>query len=175
MTANKPGPKKPLISKKLAHEIFLGGSVVLLMGSFAIGWITSTDGKEIMQPVVYDPFKAVLAIFLLDMGLLAGRRLGDFRAVGPMLILFGVVMPPVGAVFGLLAGHMIGLSVGGVTLFAVLAASASYIVVPAAMRLSLPKANPSIYVTLALAVTFPFNLVVGIPLYFAAAKYLAGF
>lgn len=170
--AGAKSSKTPLVSKKLAHEIFLGGSIVLLMGSFVIGWITGSEGMEIMAPAISVPFKAVLSVFLLDMGLLAGRRLGDFGAVGPKLILFGVIMPPIGALFGLAAGYFLGLSVGGIMIFAVLSASASYIVVPAAMRLSLPKANPAIYVTLSLAVTFPFNLIVGIPLYFAAAEFL---
>lgn len=163
-------PRKPVMSKKVAHEVFLSGSIVLLVGSFMIGWITGSDGMSIMAPVVQEPFKAVLAVFLLDMGLLVGRRLGDIGAVGRSLVAFGIIMPLIGATFGLAFGYLTGLSVGGTTLFAVLAASASYIVVPAAMRISLPKANPAFYVTLSLGVTFPFNLVIGIPLYFEVAQ-----
>ena len=162
--------RAPLFSKEVAREVFLSGSVVLLVGSFAIGWITGDKGMTVMAPAIVDPFKAVLAVFLLDMGLLVGRRLRDFRAVGWSVVAFGLYMPLIGGMIGLLAARVIGLSLGGMTLVAVLAASASYIVVPAAMRISLPQANPSIYVTLTLAVTFPFNLIVGIPLYHAAAQ-----
>lgn len=165
--------RAPLFSRVVAREVFLSGSVVLLVGSLAIGWITGEKGMTAMAPAIVDPFKAVLAVFLLDMGLLVGRRLRDFRAVGWPVVAFGLYMPLIGAPVGLLAAHAIGLSEGGMTLVAVLAASASYIVVPAAMRLSLPQANPTIYVTLSLAVTFPFNLIVGIPLYHAAAQLIA--
>ena len=174
--ANTAGPKAqraPLLSREVAREVFLSGGVVLLGGSFAIGWITGAQGMAIMAPAIADPFKAVLAVFLLDMGLLVGRRLRDFRAVGWPVVAFGIYMPLIGAVIGLLAARAIGLSLGGMTLVAVLAASASYIVVPAAMRLSLPQANPSIYIPLSLAITFPFNLIVGIPFYHAGAQWLA--
>ena len=163
----------PIMSKEVAREVFLSGGVVLLVGSFAIGWITGEEGMAVMAPAVVDPFKAILAVFLLDMGLLVGRRLREFSAMGWPLVAFGVYMPLIGALIGLMTGQLLGLSVGGVTLVAVLAASASYIVVPAAMRISLPQANPAIYVTLSLAVTFPFNLLAGIPLYYAAAQWMA--
>lgn len=163
--------KKPLMSGKLAHEVFLSGSIVLLMGAFIIGWITGESGMQTMSPMVEVPFKAVLAVFLLDMGLLVGRRIGDFSAVGLPLVAFGIIMPLIGSVLGLVSAALLGMSPGSGMLLIVLAASASYIVVPAAMRLSLPKANPAIYVTLSLGVTFPFNLIVGIPLYFAMANY----
>lgn len=162
--------KKPLMSRELAHEVFLSGSIVLLMGAFVIGWTTGTDGMEIMSPMVEVPFKAVLAVFLLDMGLLVGRRIGDFKAVGLPLVAFGIIMPLIGAAMGLGTAVLLGMPLGSGLLLMVLAGSASYIVVPAAMRLSLPKANPAIYVTLSLAVTFPFNLLIGIPLYFAVAQ-----
>lgn len=171
----KPAPNdggKPIVSRQLLRQVLLCGSVVLLVGSFVIGWVTGQEGMEIMSPIVLDPFKAVLAVFLLDMGLLVGRRLDEFGKMGMALVLFGIGMPLIGASIGLIAAFAIGLSIGGMTLVAVLAGSASYIVVPAAMRLSLPEANPAIYVTLSLAVTFPFNLVIGIPLYHAAATLL---
>ncbi len=163
---------RPLLSPETMREVLLSGSVVLLLGSFAIGWVTGAEGLKTMAPIVVDPFKAVLAVFLLDIGLLVGPRLGDFRRVGLPVAAFGLYMPLVGATVGLLAGSLIGLSAGGMTLVAVLSASASYIVVPAAMRLSLPQANPAIYVTLSLCVTFPFNLLLGIPLYSLAAQWL---
>jgi len=164
------GNHKSVFSRQVLRQVFLCGSVVLLVGSFMIGWTTGDSGMQIMAPLVKDPFQAVLAIFLLDMGLLVGKRLGDFGQVGKQLVLFGIYMPLIGAAIGMAAATAIGLSVGGITLVAVLAASASYIVVPAAMRLSLPQANPAIYVTLSLAVTFPFNLAFGIPLYHAIAS-----
>lgn len=172
MAADRPQDRRPLFSKQLASEVFLSGSVVLLGGSLLIGWATGDKGMEIMAPGIADPFKAVLAVFLLDMGLLVGRRLQDFGAARWPVIAFGLYMPLIGATFGLLGAYAVGLSLGGMTLVAVLAASASYIVVPAAMRVSLPEANPAIYVPLSIAVTFPFNLIVGIPLYHAAAQWL---
>lgn len=172
-TGERSAQRPPLLSRDVAREVFLSGSVVLLVGSFLIGWTTGEPGLTMMAPAIVDPFKAVLAVFLLDMGLLVGRRLNDFRAVGWPVVAFGLYMPVIGGTIGLLAAHAIGLSEGGMTLVAVLAASASYIVVPAAMRLALPKANPAIYVTLSLAVTFPFNLIVGIPLFNAAARLIA--
>ncbi|MBA4072539.1 MAG: sodium-dependent bicarbonate transport family permease [Gemmatimonas sp.] len=173
VAAGSTAPRSaPFFSREVAREVFLSGGVVLLGGSFAIGWITGDKGMVVMAPAIVDPFKAVLAVFLLDMGLLVGRRLHDFGAVGWPLVAFGIYMPLIGALIGLLAAHAIHLSLGGMTLVAVLAASASYIVVPAAMRLSLPQANPAIYVPLSLAVTFPFNLIVGIPLYYAVAQWI---
>jgi len=163
----------PLLSGEVIREVFLSGGVVLLAGSFAIAMATGERGLAMMAPAIGEPFSALLAVFLLDMGLLVGRRLREFRAVGWPVIAFGLYMPLIGATVGLLVARAIGLSEGGMTLVAVLAASASYIVVPAAMRLSLPQANPAIYVPLSLAVTFPFNLIAGIPLYHAAAQWLA--
>lgn len=167
------GARQPLLSAEVAREVFLSGGVVLLAGSFVIGLATGDRGMAMMAPVVREPFQGVLALFLLDMGLLVGRRVREFGAVGPRVMAFGLYMPLLGAAIGTLAAAALGLSEGGITLVAVLAASASYIVVPAAMRLSLPQANPSIYVTLSLAVTFPFNLILGIPLYHAAAQFVA--
>jgi hypothetical protein len=164
------GESQSVISPQVLRQVFLCGSVVLLAGSFIIGWTTADAGMKVMAPLLKEPFQAVLAIFLLDMGLLVGRRLGDFGKVGKQLALFGIYMPLIGAGIGIAAAYAVGLSVGGITLVGVLSASASYIVVPAAMRLSLPQANPAIYVTLSLAITFPFNLAFGIPLYHAVAR-----
>lgn len=159
----------------LMREILLNGSIVLLVGSFLIGWVTGAEGMDRIAPFIVAPFQGVLCLFLLDMGLVAGRGLRSARAVlTPGLLLFGVVMPPIGAVLGLGAGQMLGLSTGGVVLFMTLCASASYIAVPAAMRVALPEANPSVYLTLSLGVTFPFNLTLGIPLYLAVASAVTG-
>lgn len=154
----------------LWREILLNGSIVLLVGSFLIGLITGADGMARIESFVVSPFQGVLCLFLLDMGLVAGRGLRGARGVlGFGAVLFGVLMPLIGAAAGLGVGLMLGLSAGGLSLLMTLAASASYIAVPAAMRVALPDANPSIYLTLSLGVTFPFNLVVGIPLYVAVA------
>ncbi|MGC9419645.1 MAG: sodium-dependent bicarbonate transport family permease [Rhodovulum sp.] len=159
----------------LWREILLNGSIVLLLGAFAIGWITGPAGLAEIESFIVSPFKGVLCLFLLDMGLVAGRNLRDSRGViTPGLLAFGVLMPPIGALFGLILGLGLGLSLGGVVLMMTLAASASYIAVPAAMRVALPDANPSIYLTLSLGITFPFNLTLGIPLYLAAARLVTG-
>jgi len=160
--------------RELVHEILANGSVVLLLGSFAIGMLTGSDGMRRLEPVVASGFQGLLCFFLLDMGLLVARRFAGFATMGGGLLAFGVLMPLLGASAGLAAGWLLGLSVGGTALFATLAASASYIAVPAAMRLALPRANPSLSLSLALGITFPFNLVVGIPLYVAAAGRLVG-
>lgn len=159
----------------LIREILLNGSIVLLVGSFLIGFVTGADGMALVSAFIVAPFQGVLCLFLLDMGLVAGRGLRQARdALRPPLLLFGVIMPPIGAAFGLAAGLILGLSPGGVALFMTLAASASYIAVPAAMRVALPEANPSIYLTLSLGVTFPFNLTIGIPAYLAVASAVTG-
>ncbi len=159
----------------LWREILLNGSIVLLVGSFFIGWATGEEGLAEISSFIVAPFKGVLCLFLLDMGLVAGRGLrGGSGVLKPGVLAFGVMMPVIGSMFGLAAGLLLGLSAGGVALFMVLSASASYIAVPAAMRVALPEANPSIYLTLSLGVTFPFNLTLGIPLYVAIASAMTG-
>ena len=163
------------VDTDLWREILLNGSIVLLVGSFVIGLVTGADGLARIESFIVSPFQGVLCLFLLDMGLVAGRGLRTSgRVLGAGAILFGVLMPLIGAAAGLLMGAGLGLSVGGVALLMTLAASASYIAVPAAMRVALPEANPSIYLTLSLGVTFPFNLTVGIPLYVALASAVMG-
>lgn len=160
---------------ELLREILLNGSIVLLVGAFVIGAITGEKGLAEISSFIVSPFKGVLCLFLLDMGLIAGRGLRSMRGVlGIGAIAFAIVMPLIGAVIGLGAGMLIGLSLGGIVLLMILSASASYIAVPAAMRVALPEANPSVYLTLSLGVTFPFNLTLGIPLYLAAAQFVTG-
>lgn len=160
---------------ELMREILLNGSIVLLVGSFAIGIATGDKGLTEIAPFIVAPFKGVLCLFLLDMGLVAGRGLRQSKGVlGLGAVVFGIVMPLAGSVIGLGMGMAIGLSTGGIVLLMVLAASASYIAVPAAMRVALPEANPAIYLTLSLGVTFPFNLTLGIPLYVALATLMTG-
>jgi hypothetical protein len=156
------------------REVFLNGSVVLLSGAFIIGAVTGETGMATVAPFIDAPFKGVLCFFLLDMGLIAANRLRGTKTLTAGLVGFGILMPLIGGALGLAAGAAIGLSLGGVTLMGVLAASASYIAVPAAMRLALPEANPAVYLTVSLAITFPFNLTIGIPLYLSAARLLTG-
>jgi uncharacterized protein len=156
----------------LAHEIFLGKSVVLLVGGLLIGWFAGPQGIDPMRGLFFDLFKGVLALFLLEMGLVAASRVADLKRAGPFLIVFGIVTPMVFSVIGAALGHLIGLSLGGTTLLAILAASASYIAAPAALRIALPEANPTLSIGAALGITFPFNLTLGIPLYFEIAKRL---
>ena len=142
--------------------------------ALVIGWLTGEAGVSAVGGVLIAPFQGILALFLLDMGLLVVRRLRETRAMRWGLVAFGLAMPLVGAAVGLALAAALGLSAPDGFLLAVLAGSASYIAVPAALRVALPEANPSIYVTLSLAVTFPFNIVLGIPLYYAAARLVLG-
>lgn len=150
----------------LLHDAFTNGSVMLLLGSMLIGAISSPSGMEKLKPFMDEIFMGVLCIFLFEMGMEAARRIREFRKVGTVLVIFGLVMPLIGGLAGVAVGYYaLGLSIGGITLVGVLGASASYIAVPPAMRLAVPEANPSFYLTLSLGITFPFNIVVGIPLY----------
>lgn len=159
----------------LAREAFTNGSILLLFVSMFIGYVVSEPSYKKIEPFFEGIFMGALCIFLCDMGMEAGKRISEFKSVGLFLVCFGVVMPIIGATFGMLIGHyLLQYSVGGVTLVTVLAASCSYIAVPPAMRLAIPEANPSFYLTLSLGVTFPFNIVIGVPTYYAIAKYLAG-
>ena len=160
---------------RLWHEILLNGSIVLLIGSFLIGAVTGEAGMAKIEPMVVTAFQGILCLFLLDMGLVAGRGLRASRGgLGVGVVAGGVVMPVVGAAAGLAVALLVGLSPGGTALMMTLAASASYIAVPAAMRVALPEANPSVSLTLALGITFPFNLTFGIPAYVAVAQAIGG-
>jgi uncharacterized protein len=158
---------------EVLHEAFLNGSVLLLIGSVIIGLLTGSDGwSKVHLFVEKDIFYGALMFFLLDMGLVAARRIQDLRQTGMFLIGFAVLMPIANALIGIVLAHTIGMGQGDSLLFAVLCASASYIAVPAAMRMTVPEANPSLYVSMALAITFPFNIIVGIPIYLQAIKIL---
>jgi uncharacterized protein len=156
----------------LLHEVMLGKSIVLLVGGLLIGWAAGPQGLAPMEPFFGGLFKGVLCLFLLEMGLVASAQLGSVRKSGLFLVGFGICMPLVAGVLGAVLGLVIGLSPGGTALLAVLAASASYIAAPAAMRIAVPEANPALSITAALAVTFPFNLLLGIPLYTRLAEWL---
>ena len=154
------------------HEALLGRSIFLLVGGLVVGALCGPAGMSRVEPFFVAPFQGVLALFLLDMGTVAGRRLNDLRKVGPFLLAFGVGVPLLNGLLGAAVGRLIGLELGGATLLATLTASASYIAAPAAIRMALPEANPTLYLTSSLAVTFPFNITFGIPIYFALARWL---
>jgi uncharacterized protein len=156
------------------REVFFGKSLFLLFGGLAIGWLLGAEGLAPLDRLYVDLFKGVLSLFLLEMGLVAARQLDGLRRFGPFLAGFAVVMPLVSAALGLALGLLLGLSAGGLTLLATLAASASYIAAPAAMRIAVPAANPALSLGASLGVTFPFNLLLGIPLYYQAASWLRG-
>lgn len=158
----------------VVHEALFGRSIYLLLGALLVGALSGPAGMPAVEPFFVTPFQGILALFLLEMGTVAGRRLGDLRKVGPFLLAFGVVMPLLHGVLGVWLGQWAGLSLGGATLLGALAASASYIAAPAAIRVSLPDANPTLYLTSALAITFPFNIALGIPVYFEVARRLFG-
>jgi len=160
--------------KSLGHEAFLGKGVTLLLGGMAIGWAAGPQGLAPISGLYFDLFKAVLALFLLEMGLIVSRQVGELKRRGLSLIAFGLGMPLLSAGLGLGTGLLLGLSVGGVTMLATLAASASYIAVPAAMRIAVPEANPAVSLAGALGVTFPFNILLGIPLYHWLASQFTG-
>ena len=168
------GRAKRQMSKDFLREIVLNGSIVALLGAFAVGCITGERGMTSLRPFLLDAFAGFLCIFLLDMGLIAGRGLRDgWRSLSVPVAAFAWVMPLVGAALAAALAWLIGLRAGSTAVLMTLGASASYIAVPAAMRLALPAANPAIALTLSLGLTFPFNLTVGIPLYIAVAQIIA--
>jgi hypothetical protein len=162
----------PVRWRELAHDVFLGKSVLLLAGGLAIGAFMGEAGTASIKPVFIDLFKGVLALFLLELGWVAAGRLSEFRRHGLGLFVFALAAPVALAWLGILAAWALGLSLGGMTIMGVLAASASYIAAPTAMRIALPEANAALSITAALGITFPFNLVVGIPLYYRFAQML---
>lgn len=158
----------------LAHEAFLGKGVTLLLGGMAVGWIAGPEGLAPIKGLFYDLFKGALALFLLEMGLIVAQQAGELRRRGAFIVVFGLAAPPVSALIGLACAWIMGLSAGGAALLATLAASASYIAVPATMRLAVPEANPGLSLAAVLGVTFPFNILAGIPLYYWLASKLTG-
>ncbi len=169
-TGEQAPTKRPV--KEILHELLTSRSMILLVGGLVIGTAVGETGWKPVQPVFEGLFKGLLAIFLLEMGLAAGSRLGDLKKAGFFLLGFGILMPLVHGTLGAYLGSLAGLSVGGCTVLATMAASASYIAAPPAVRMTLPEANPTYYLTAALAITFPFNLLAGIPIYFEISKRL---
>jgi hypothetical protein len=154
-----------LQTRTVLREVFLNQGVLLLVGALLIGWWAGAARSASVMPLFTGMFQGVLALFLLYMGLVAAGKLGTLKQHGNFIASFAVVMPLIGATLGAVLGHGIGLSLGGSVLLATLGASASYIAVPAAMAVAIPTANSSLSITASLAVTFPFNVIVGIPLY----------
>jgi len=168
------GGKREQSGGELLHEVIFNASVVLLLGAFAIGMIGGADGIAKVSPFFEAGFNGVLCLFLLDMGLIAARRIMDSRALTARLVVIAIGLPLINGVLGAVLGTAIGLDVGSAAAFGVLCASASYIAVPAAMRLALPEADPGIYLTMSLSISFPFNVLVNIGLISATASTLAG-
>jgi hypothetical protein len=157
----------------LLHEVLTGRTMFLLVGGLIIGSVIGTKNWQTIAPL-FDPtggvFKGLLCIFLLEMGISAASRMGELKHVGLFLVGFGVSIPVIHALLAIPLGHLAGLSLGGTAILATMAASASYIAAPPAVKASLPAANPAYYLTLAMAITFPFNIVIGIPLYFTLTE-----
>jgi uncharacterized protein len=156
----------------LLHDVVFGKSVLLLLGGIAIGAVAGEQGTAPIKAVFIDPFKGVLALFLLELGLVAGGRLTEIKRYGWQVVVIGILVPMGLAVLGALMGVLLGLSVGGVAIMATLAASASYIAAPTAMRIAVPEANAGLSITISLGIVFPFNVIIGIPLYIWLAQQL---
>ena len=159
------GKKDKVKLKGVLHHSLTNGSVLLIMGSLVIGFLASDQHARGIEPFTTDIFKGFLAVFLLDMGITSGKKLGDFLKKGWFAFLFAIIIPLINGCTVAALSSTFTDSIGNRFLFAILAASASYIAVPAAMRLAAPKANPSLYLPMALAITFPFNITLGMPLY----------
>lgn len=158
---------------EVVREVLCGRTMMLLVGGMLVGFLIRDRGYEPVRPFFETGFKGALTLFLLEMGLIAGAKLGDLKQVGLFLLGFGIVLPILHGTVGVLLAHWAGLGIGGATVLGTMAASASYIAAPPAVRMAMPEANPTYSLTAALAVTFPFNLIAGIPLYFEVASRLA--
>ena len=168
----KTGTGRPM--RETLHEVLTGRTMVLLVGGLIVGVLMGEKQWQAVQPFFEGGFKGALTLFLLEMGIVAADRIGDLRKVGGFLVAFGILMPLAHGALGVALGTWAGLSAGGSTILGAMAASASYIAAPPAARMNLPTANPTYYLTAALAITFPFNVVAGIPIYYALARMLNG-
>jgi len=154
------------------HEVLAGRSILLLAGGLIIGWITGPSGFESISPFFQSGFQGALALFLLEMGIITARRLEGLKEIGGFLIMFGIAVPLLHGFLAILLGSFAGLSVAGSAILGAMVSSASYIAAPAAVRIALPEANPTLYLTASLGITFPFNITFGIPIYFAIAEWI---
>jgi len=167
-----PSPDSHASTRALLHDAFLNGSVFLLLASLAIGLASGEQGRNALRPFTDALFPGILCLFLLDMGMVAARRLADLRKAGVFLVGFALLAPLASAAAAIALSRLAGLGAGDALLLTVLCASASYIAVPAAMRIAVPEANPGLFLPLAIGVTFPFNVAVGIPLYLELLRWL---
>jgi hypothetical protein len=170
LLARRGGDTPSASPSGLWHEVLLNASVVLLIGSFLIGLIAGPQGYQGISPFFEGMFRGVLCLFLLDMGLIAGRRLMETRSLTARAASLAIVLPLLNGTAGTVIGTVIGLDVASAAALGILAGSASYIAVPAAMRLALPQADPGLYLSMSLGVTFPFNIILGIPLFATLAR-----
>lgn len=158
--------------KKALHEVLTGSSIILLLGGLVIGFVAGPVKFESVQPFFVSGFQGALVLFLLELGMVTARRLSDLKKVGVFLLGFGILVPILHGVLAIWLGLMVGLSVAGATVLAAMVSSGSYIAAPAAVRIALPKANPSYYLTASLGITFPFNITIGIPIYYLIATWM---
>ena len=168
-TSTNPKEGKPLLS--ILHDSFTDGGQILLLGSMLVGYLSGDAGQKGMAPFSIDLFKGMLSFFLLDMGLQAAKSFGYLKNTPKITILYGLVAPFIHASIALLLSKLLGLGVGETILLMVLAASASYIAVPAVLRHALPEVKPALYMGMSLGITFPLNILIGIPVYTYLAKY----
>ena len=161
---------EPIRISKVLHESFTDGAQLLLLGAMVVGLVSGDDGQKIMAPFSIDLFKGMLAFFLLDMGLMAAKNFGGLKGKPPITLIYALCAPLIHAAVALSLATLIGLPLGESILLMVLAASASYIAVPAVLRHALPEVNPALYMGMSLGITFPFNIILGIPLYIYVAK-----
>lgn len=160
--------------KRALHEVVTGSSIILLLGGLLIGFVAGPVKFEAVQPFFVSGFQGALVLFLLELGMVTARRLSDLKKVGVFLLGFGILVPILHGVLAIWLGLMVGLSVAGATVLAAMVSSGSYIAAPAAVRIALPKANPSYYLTASLGITFPFNITIGIPIYYLIATWMGG-
>jgi len=159
--------------KTALREIMAGRSIVLMLGGLVIGAVAGKSGMEPVAPFFVEGFKGALTLFLLEMGMAAASRLRDLKQVGAFLVGFGIFVPILHGALAVWGADFIGMGIGGAAVLGAMVSSASYIAAPAAVRIALPKASPTLYLTSSLGITFPFNLTLGIPLYYAMATWLA--
>jgi hypothetical protein len=159
---------------QVLHESVTGKAIVILLGSIVIGYIIGEDGFSSIQIVFDEMFTGAIVIFMIEMGIIAGQRLGDIKKVGVFLIAFSIIMPTFNGIIGVLVATVMGLSLGGAVMFGLLLASASFIAAPAVLRHAIPQANPSLYITSALGITFPYNIIVLLPIMFAVSTLVHG-
>jgi uncharacterized protein len=166
-----PQKKSEITNVSIIHEALFNSSVFLILGSLFIGFISGAQGAIMLKPFTHDIFKGMLTFFMLDIGILAAKRLQDLKKSAAFLVPFAIIIPFMNGILGIITSYFLHLSIGNSFLIAVITSSASYIAVPAAMRISIPQANPGLYIPMALAITFPFNILICLPVYMSIIRY----